>query len=215
MPDLSNEIPTSKNNEEAESPLREDALNPNALAQLKELSNKNNTGAPVANDLMVLHPELDNKSLNFKPGLPDNLNSDLKDLQKMLEKTQQQIHDLRLNCDSGLYDLEQSRRSMLGNPYKILTLGTGLAMMPKSYGFGAVPIAGFAALQGYDDVKNLLDQNTFAGRGKYTLGILADTAAGAGALGFLSEAVPMKYKAPLLIGGLVARAAIDFIPVKK
>ena len=147
--------------------------------------------------------------------LPVDLEKNLKDLQQSLEKTQKQIADLQKNCNSGLYDLELSRRSMVHNPYKILTAGTGLAVLAKSPGLASVPLTGFAALQGYDDFKNLRDQTTFAGRGKYTLGLMADTAAGAGALAFLTDSVPMKYKAPLLAGGMLARAAIDFIPEKK
>ena len=104
---------------------------------------------------------------------------------------------------------------MVHNPYQILTAGTGLAVLAKSPGLASVPLTGFAALQGYDDFKNLRDQTTFAGRGKYTLGLMADTAAGSGALAFLTDSVPMKYKAPLLAGGMLARAAIDFIPEKK
>jgi hypothetical protein len=158
----------------------------------------------------------DNKAANGTHNLlPTDLEQNLKSLQQNLEKTQSQIAELQKNCNSGLYDLELSRRSMVENPYKILTAGSGLAMLTKSPGLASIPLTGFAALQGYDDFKNLRDQTTFAGRGKYTLGLMADTAVGAGSLAFLTDSVPMKYKAPLLLGGMVARAAIDFIPNKK
>lgn len=155
----------------------------------------------------------------FKAGqeqqLPAGWDKELGDLQKQLERTQKLIKEMKVTCDTGLYDLELSRRSFTGNPYKILTAGSGLAMLPKSPYLAAVPLTGFAALQGYDDFKMLRNQDNLLGRSKYTLGLLSDGAAAAGALGFLSESVPMKYKLPLLLGGLAARAAIDFIPAKK
>lgn len=172
--------------------------------------------------------------------LPVDLSKNLKDLQSSLETTQKQIAELRKNSGSELYDLELSRRSMLGNPYKALALGTSIAMPVKGLASlspwlspgGVVDtvaankvargnwqatavLTGFAALQGYDDYKNLRDQTTFGGYSKYAAGLLADTAVGAGSIAFLSESVPMKYKAPLVVGGLLARAAIDFIPDRK
>jgi|EP01043_Picozoa_sp_COSAG02_P058579 hypothetical protein len=209
MPDVVNELPTSKPDNTASTAFHEDLFKGGGLAQLKDLVDKNGGQITVSRV---------SDTSSGKAGtalLPPNLETDLKDLQKNLEKTQAQIAELRKNCDSGLYDLEQSRRAMVTNPYKILTAGSGLAMLSKSSGLAAVPLTGFAALQGYDDFKNLREQTTFAGRGKYTLGLLADTAVGAGSLAFLTDSVPMKYKAPLLIGGLVARGAIDFIHPKK
>lgn len=208
MPDVVNELPTSKT-DNSSSAFHDDLFKGGGLAQLKEIVDK--SGGQIV--LSRVSDSAAGKANNAL--LPPNLETDLKDLQKSLEKTQAQIAELRKNCDSGLYDLEQSRRAMLTNPFKILTAGSGLAMLSKSPGLATVPLSGFAALQGYDDFKNLREQTTFAGRGKYTLGLLADTAVGAGSLAFLTESVPMKYKAPLLIGGLVARGAIDFIHPKK
>jgi hypothetical protein len=147
--------------------------------------------------------------------LSKNLEQDLTELRQSLEKTQQQIAELQKTSNSGLFDLEMSRRTLVENPYKILSAGSGLAMLGKSAGLAVIPLTGTAALQGYDDFKSLREQTTWAGRGKYTLGLASDTAIGAGALAFLTESVPMKYKAPLLVGGMLARAAIDFIPNRK
>jgi hypothetical protein len=202
MPDVISEIKTSPATDQKEAQPFHDELfnNKGAVSAKNELAVINNQDAPA---------------ITAQGLLAKNLETNLKDLQHTLDKTQKQIAELQKNCNSGLYDLELSRRSMTGNPYKILTAGTGLAMITKSPGLAAIPLTGFAALQGYDDFKNLRDQTTFGGRSKYALGLLADTAVGAGTLAFLTDAVPMKYKAPMLAGGLLVRAAVDFIPSKK
>lgn len=197
MSDVLPEIKTSPKNDQQSLPLHDDLF--------KEMRSN------AKNELAVTRAS--DKATDPLQGLmPKNLEKDLKDLQGALEKTQKEIAELHKKYNSGLYDLEMNRRTMLHNPYKILTAGSGLAMLSKSHALATVPLAGFAGMQAYDDIKSLGEQNTFAGRGKYTLGVAADTAIGAGALGFLSDSVPMKYKAPLLVGGLLARAAIDFIP---
>jgi len=158
--------------------------------------------------------EANKPSIGAQGLLSKNLEQDLKDLQQSLEKTQKQIAELQKTSNTGLYDLEMSRRTLVENPYKILSVGSGLAMLGKSTGLAAIPLTGMAALQGYDDFKSLREQTNWAGRSKYSLGLVSDTAIGASALAFLAESVPMKYKAPLLVGGMLARVAIDFIPNK-
>jgi hypothetical protein len=113
---------------------------------------------------------------------------------------------------SELYELELSRRSVLGNPYKLMTAGSGIAMLADGAPvLGGLSIAGVAGLQAYDDFKNLRDQKSALGIGKYGLGLVADTAIGVGGLGFVLDEVPMEFKATLLIGGLLARGSIDFL----
>ena len=58
-------------------------------------------------------------------------------------------------------------------------------------------------------------QDTLAGRTKYCLGLLADGSALAGAVGYMTEIIPKQYRLPLLAGGLLVRAAVDFIPERK
>jgi hypothetical protein len=203
MPDVLNEIKTSEKTDHTANALREEAFKGGAAH-----------GA-TKNELAVTKPAEIPAFKGMQGVLPTDLEKNLKDLQQSLEKTQKQIAELQKTCGSNLYDNELASRSMIHNPYKILTAGSGLAMLTKSHGLAAIPLTGFAGLQGYDDFKSLREQTTFAGRGKYTLGLLADTAVGAGSLAFLTDSVPMKYKAPMLAGGLLVRAAIDFIPNKK
>lgn len=208
MPDLVSEKPTSTSTADFQVPaLQDEAWKAGNLASLKDIVKNNsqteNTVTRVSDTSGrggLLTPELD---------------KNLGDVQRILQDTQKQIADLRLHFNQTLYDNEQSRRAMFTNPYKVLSVGTGLAVFRTSPGLASVPLTGFAALQGYDDFKNLKESTNFQTRSKYTLGMVADTAIGAGALGFLSESVPMKYKAPLLVGGLLVRAAVDFIPNKK
>ena len=185
---------------------------PDHLAQLKELQNigdKNNSAS------VFFAAEKD-----FAPAKPETnpVNKDLaetlRELERNLGKTQTAVQDLMQRSDPALYELEMSRRGYVTNPYKMINTAAGLSVFKSSPLMGSVLIGGAAALQGFDDVKNLLEANTFTGRSKYSLGLLADTAIGAGAISFAISAVPMKYKAPLLFGGMVARAAIDLIPNK-
>lgn len=214
MPELAETTTSTKSAELT--PLQSDLWNGDHLSHLKDMLDKSAANRTAANKTELLVTRVsDTASAGNQVVLPKSLETDLKDLQKNLERTQKQIAELQQTCNSGLFDLELSRRSLTGNPYKILTAGTGLAVLSKSPGLATMPLTGVAALQGYDDFKNLREQTSFSGRGKYTLGLLADTAVGAGSLSFLTESVPMKYKAPLLIGGLLARAAIDFIPNRK
>lgn len=209
MPDVVNELPSSKSTDNSSTAFHDDLFKGGGLAQLKDIVDKNGGQISVSRVSDTTTGKA-NTAL-----LPPNLETDLKDLQKSLEKTQAQIAELQKNCNSGLFELEQSRRALVTNPYKVLSAGSGLAMLSKSPGLAAVPLVGVAGLQGYDDFKNLREQTTLSGRTKYTLGLVADTAIGAGAVGWMMDSVPMRYKAPLLLGGLVVRGAIDFIPNKK
>lgn len=139
----------------------------------------------------------------------------LKELQINMRDTQDGLKDYLAKTDPRLYDLEMSRRGLLTNPYKTLTATSGMALFNVSPKLAALQVTGVAALQGYDDYKNLLDSKTGLGKTKYAVGLLADTAFAAGSIGFLMESVPMKYKAPLLIGGILVRGALDFIPTSK
>lgn len=139
----------------------------------------------------------------------------LKELQVNLRDTQDGLKDYLAKADPSLYDLEMSRRGLLSNPYKVLTAGAGLALLNSSPRLSALQVTGVAALQGYDDYKSLLESTTFLGRTKYGVGLLADTAIAAGSISFLMDAVPMKYKASMLIGGMVIRGALDLIPTKR
>lgn len=212
MPDVLTETKHSSVTDQNPQPLLEGLWHPQqqALASAKEVAG-NNEPATVTR----VSDTAPGTPASAKGLLPLDLEQNLKNLQQSLSDTQKQIAELQKTSNSGLYDLELSRRSLVENPYKILTAGTGLAALWKSPALSTIPLTGLAALQGYDDFKNLRDQTTWAGRGKYTLGLLSDTAVGAGSLAFLTESVPMKYKAPLLLGGLIARTAIDFIPNKK
>jgi hypothetical protein len=167
-------------------------------------------------------PDLATEHSNKPASLPSIPDIDFKDLQHSLEKTRQQMGEIQKYSNTELYDRELSRRSMVFNPYKILTAGSGLAMLNKSPEVAAVPLTGFAVLQGYDDVKNLGEQKSFGGISKYSLGLLADCTVGAGAGAYVLDAVmpgnqsiPMRYKAALVIGGMAVRAALDFIPTHK
>lgn len=212
MPELSAELPTVAKETEGQAPLLKDLWSSQHISKLEDAVNKDGS---KQNHLTLTQVSENEVSKTTAMPLPGNLDTSLKDLQQNLERTQKLIQDLRKNCDNGLYDLELSRRSLTGNPYKILTAGSSLALLSKSPALGSVPLAGFAAMQGYDDFKNLLNQDSFAGRSKYTLGLLADLSMGAGSLGFLSESIPMRYKLPMLVGGLAVRTAVDFIPEKK
>jgi hypothetical protein len=112
---------------------------------------------------------------------------------------------------SELYESELSRRSVIGNPEKLLLAGSSLATLANdSPMLSGATFAGLAGLQAYDDFKNMRDQRTVLGFGKYGLGIAADAAMGLGGLGYLVDA-PLEYKAPLLFGGLVVRGAMDIV----
>lgn len=158
-----------------------------------------------------------NSQPRWKPAetAPKDLATTLKELSINLKDTQDGLKEYLAKSDPSLYDLEVSRRGLLTNPYKILTAGSGLALLNASPKLSALQVTGVAALQGYDDYKNLLDSKTLGGRSKYALGLVADASIAAGSVSFLLESVPMKYKAPMLFGGLAVRAALDFIPTKK
>ncbi len=144
--------------------------------------------------------------------LDQSANVDLLALQKMLETTHEEISCLHRSLKNSAFETEQARRSLLTNPAKIMTASSGLAILSKTPGLATTPLVGLAGLQGYDDFRNLLDSNTVMGRGKYALGIAADTALAAGSLGFLIENVPTRFKTPLLLGGLLGRVALDLLP---
>ncbi|MBX9722535.1 MAG: hypothetical protein K2X81_14145, partial [Candidatus Obscuribacterales bacterium] len=182
MPDVLKETPNTSKPEDASKPLQAELTPEDHQSQLKSMALKGAT-APL-NELTVTNS--DGHKVGFQ-ALPQNLDKDLKNLQSALETTQKQISDLRKTCDPGLLDIEASRRSFTGNPYKLLTAGSGLAMLYKSPALAAVPLTGYAALQGYDDYKGLAASTTFRERGKYTMSLLADTSAGAGALAFLTD----------------------------
>jgi hypothetical protein len=146
---------------------------------------------------------------------PKDLAETLKELQINMRDTQDGLKEYLAKTDPSLYDLEMSRRGLLTNPYKVFTGTSGLALLHVSPKLSALQVTGVAALQGYDDYKNLLDSKSATAKTKYAVGLLADTAFAAGSIGFMMESVPMKYKAPLLIGGILVRSALDFIPTKK
>ena len=212
MPDQVNDKATSTNLEtQAQVPaLQDEAWKADSLATLKDIVKNSGPQSGHQNEIAVSRVA-DSRNGLFSP----QQDKVFEDLHKALIETQKQMGEMRLQFSTTLYDNEQSRRSMLSNPYKVLTVGTGAAVFRTSPGLASLPLTGFAALQGYDDFKNLKESTSFQTRSKYTLGMVADTAVGAGALGFLSDSVPMKYKAPLLVGGLLVRAAVDFIPNKR
>ncbi|MBX9567949.1 MAG: hypothetical protein K2X77_03600 [Candidatus Obscuribacterales bacterium] len=158
-----------------------------------------------------------NGSPRWKPAeIPQkDLAQTLKELQINLRDTQDGLKEYLAKSDPSLYDLEMSRRGYMTNPYKMLTTGAGLALLKSNPRLSALQVTGAAALQGYDDYKSLLDSTTVGGRAKYATGLLADTAIAAGSISFLLDSVPMKYKASLLVGGMVVRGALDLIPNKK
>lgn len=139
----------------------------------------------------------------------------LADLQIDLHKTQTGVNDLLQQGDPSLYDLDQSRRGLMTNPYKVMTGTAGMLMLNSNPLIGVGQIAAVAALQGYDDYKNLRSSDSLLLTSKYATGMAADLAIAAGSAAFLLESIPMKYKAPLLIGGIVLRSALDLIPNRK
>ncbi|MBX9688020.1 MAG: hypothetical protein K2X27_15040 [Candidatus Obscuribacterales bacterium] len=211
MPDVISDFKAAAQANDTAKPLQEDLWKGDALAHLKEMAPRSQN---QLTELTVSRVS-DNASSKASLPLPIDLDKNLKDLQNNLEKTQKQIAELRQNCSPDLFQREQSRLSFTGNPYKLLTAGTGVGMLYRSPGFAAAPLVGFAGLQGYDDFKSLSNSSTLHDRTKYTLGLAADASIAAGSIGFLMESVPMRYKAPLLIGGLLTRAAVDFIPNSK
>lgn len=220
MPEFSDKT-TSKNVEQdVQVPvLHDDAWRSGSLNQLRDIVKSTSSGVPVQELTVTRVSDTDAAPLQKKNPqdnlIPPALDKNLKDVQNILQETQKQIAELRLHYDKNLYDMEQSRRGVFSNPYKLMTVGTGAMVFRSSPGLAAVPLTGFAALQGYDDFKNMKDALNWQTRGKYSMGLVADAAIGAGALGFLSESVPMRYKAPLLIGGFLVRSALDFVPNKR
>lgn len=146
----------------------------------------------------------------------------LKELQDLLNKQRKPLGETEMLSHADLHSLVESNRSMLYNPSKLVAASSGLAMLLKSPQLAGASLSGFAGVQAYDDFKSFRDQKSISGWGKYSLGLAADSAVGAGAGAYLLEAIvpgkefiPTKYKAALVVGGLVARAAIDLIPIQK
>jgi hypothetical protein len=110
---------------------------------------------------------------------------------------------------------DQQRRSLLGNPDKLLNLSCGITLLPMYPRLASVPLTYLAAQQGYHDFTNFKEQNSLLGSTKFAAGLLSDAAIGTAALGFLHEGIPIKLKAPLLLGGILARAIVDLLPPKK
>lgn len=218
MPEFSDKTTSKQTEQNVQAPvLHDEAWREGSLNQLREITKGTTNGAPVP-ELTVTRVSDTDATQKKNPQdnlIPPALDKNLKDVQNILQETQKQIAELRLHYDRSLFDIEQNRRGVFSNPYKLMTVGTGAMVFRSSPGLASVPLTGFAALQGYDDFKNLKESTNWQTRGKYSMGLVADAAIGAGALGFLSESVPMRYKAPLLIGGALVRGALDFVPNKK
>ena len=97
------------------------------------------------------------------------------------------------------------------NVAKLAGVVGSFAAMDNHFVASNLALAGIAALEASHDFDSLCHQKTFMGAVKYSSGLLADVAMGAGAVGLAaSDYVPAKYTAPFLVGGLLARFELGF-----